>query len=115
MHDHALFSSIMTIYCYVDGDYESQYTAGVGSEAFTCTKYGHSFFLSYEAYTPAKTAYCREPCSDHDDESDTSQIRVGVGQGYRLPSEEDAAAKTPEPDAFKAFINKIREFLPWLK
>ena len=103
----------MTIYCYVDGDYESQYTAGVGSEAFTCTKYGHSFFLSYEAYTPAKTAYCREPCSDHDDESDTSQIRVGVGQGYRLPSEEDAAAKTPEPDAFKAFINKIREFLRW--
>ena len=114
LEDHDLFDPWMTISCYVDGEWKRRDTR-TEDGSFPCAGAGHEAVLEYDWFLKGNRAQCHGSCNDHDDEVDNSKMKGHITWSGRLPSDEDTTLKKEEPDAFKAFINKIREFLPWLK
>ena len=108
--DHGLFNSRMTIQCYINGNPIGDPKTYGDPGSFSCGPLS----LSYEYFERGNRAECHAPCNDHDDEVCNSKMWGRIGFGL-LSDDEEITVEKPKPNAFKAFINKIREFLPWLK
>ncbi len=114
LEDQGIFDDEVTIACYVNGAFKSRETDTEGG-VFYCDGAGHSLYFDYDEFIKGNRAECHSPCNDHDDEVDNSKIQGDVYMSGRLPGADAAVEKPiPQPDAFKAFINKIRAFMPWI-